>query len=311
VGINEYADPSQNLAGCVNDVFLMSSLLQESGFAAEDIRIVLDHRATCAGVQERLDWLLDGAGAGDTRFFYYSGHGARLPSYGPGERVDRVQEALVLHDFDWSAGRAFTDEQFHTLYSQLPYELRFISMFDCCHSGGLTRAGGRRVRGMDPPDDIRHRMLRWDEKREMWVPREIAQPNPGFDKKFNPDARTAGVHTTHRIGQAMSLRAEAPDKLKKRAAERGHQGPYLPVLIYASRDDQFAYEYQHGSIAHGAFTYSLVKTLRRDRRLKNPKLTFESLVTEVGAELAALGYEQQPSLVAPSAVAGLKVPLRP
>ena len=102
-----------------------------------------------------------------------------------------------------------------------------------------------------------------------------------------------------------------PARLKKLADSRGHKGPYLPVLVYASRDDQFSYEYQHGSVAHGAFTYSLVKTLRRDRRLKVPKLTFESLVDEVGKELAELGYEQQPSLVAPTAVAGMKVPLRP
>jgi hypothetical protein len=115
VGINEYADPSQNLEGCVNDVFLVSSLLQESGFAAEDIRVVLNDRATCSGLIDRLDWLLDGAAAGDTRFFYYSGHGAQVPQYGVGERIDQVQETLVLHDFDWSAGRAFTDEQFHAL----------------------------------------------------------------------------------------------------------------------------------------------------------------------------------------------------
>ena len=312
VGVNEYADPEQNLQGCVNDVFLMSALLQESGFAAEDIRIVLDARATCQGVRDRMEWLLDGAAAGDTRFFYYSGHGARMPAYGPGERIDRVQETLVLHDFDWSAGRAFTDEQFHALYSQLPYELRFVAMFDCCHSGGMTRAGGRRVRGMDPPDDIRHRMLRWDGKREMWVPREIEAPNPAFDKKFNAAAGGGGgMNITHRLGQAMSLRTHDPARLKKLADSRGHKGPYLPVLVYASRDDQFSYEYQHGSVAHGAFTYSLVKTLRRDRRLKVPKLTFESLVAEVGKELAELGYEQQPSLVAPTAVAGMKVPLRP
>src|SRR5262249_19135304 len=31
VGINEYPDPGNKLEGCVNDVFLMSSLLQEHG----------------------------------------------------------------------------------------------------------------------------------------------------------------------------------------------------------------------------------------------------------------------------------------
>ena len=70
VGINEYARPGQDLEGCVNDVFLMSALLQESGFAAEDIRIVLNNRATHQGVRERLEWLLEDAKDGDVRFFY-------------------------------------------------------------------------------------------------------------------------------------------------------------------------------------------------------------------------------------------------
>jgi hypothetical protein len=311
VGINEYADASQNLEGCVNDAFLMSALLQESGFEAEDIRVVLNERATSDGLRERLEWLLDGAKAGDTRFFYYSGHGAQMSAYGLGERVDRVQETLVLHDFDWSAGRAFTDEQFHALYSQLPYELRFVAVFDCCHSAGMTRAGGRRVRGIDPPDDIRHRMLRWDAAREMWVPRDFRPPNPGFDKKFNAERSQGQSIITHRLGQAMELRAHDRAAFKRQAEKRGHKGPYLPVLLYASREDQFSFEYQHGSIAHGAFTYCLVKALRRDRRLKTPRLTFDTLVGAVRDELAELGYEQEPTLVAPSEVKRLKVPLRP
>lgn len=309
VGINEYALPGQNLEGCVNDVFLMSALLQESGFKAEEIRIVLNDRATSGGVRDRLDWLLEDAKEGDTRFFYYSGHGAQLPEYGPGERVDRVQETLVLHDFDWTEKHAFTDDEFHGLYSQLPYGVRFMSVFDCCHSGGMTRAGARSVRGIDPPDDIRHRMLRWDGAREMWVPRQFASPSPGYEKKFNAARGNASSPVTHRLGQALALRALGPAALKLRAARLGHKGPYLPTLVYACREDQYAYEYQHGSIAHGAFTYSMVKTLRRDRRLKTPRLTFESLVAQVGDELAALGYEQAPTLVATSTAAKMKVPL--
>ncbi len=308
VGVNEYADAAQNLSGCVNDAFLVSAMLQESGFDAGDIRMVLNDRATCAGVRDRLEWLLDGAKAGDTRFLYYSGHGAQMPAYGVGERVDSVHETLVLHDFDWTAERAFTDEQFHALYSQLPYELNFVAMFDCCHSGGMTRQPGRRVRGVDAPDDIRHRMLRWVPEREMWVPRDFKAPSPGFDRKFNAGPR-ALTPSTHRLGQAMSLRAHDGAAFKRLAEARGHKGPYLPVLMYASREDQFSFEYQHGAVAHGAFTYCLVKTLRNSRRLGTP-LSFESLTAQVGRELAELGYEQDPTLVAPSHVKTMNVPLR-
>jgi metacaspase-1 len=270
VGINEYARPGQDLEGCVNDVFLMSALLQESGFAAEDIRIVLNNRATHQGVRERLEWLLEDAKDGDVRFFYYSGHGAQLPGYGLGDQVDRLDETLVLHDFDWTPERAFTDDDFYALYSQLPYELRFVTIFDCCHSGSMARAAISKVRGVDPPDDIRHRMLRWDPEREMWVEREIESPNPQFERKLNSEKGTKEARRcSHRLGQAMDLRASPPKTLKREAAARGHKGPFLPVLIYASREEEFSFEYQHGSIAHGAFTYCLAKTLRRDRHLKN------------------------------------------
>lgn len=310
VGINEYAKPGQNLEGCVNDVFLMSALLQESGFAAEDIRIVLNDRATHQGVRERLEWLLGDAKDGDLRFFYYSGHGAQFPAYGLGDQVDRLDEALVLHDFDWTRERAFTDDDFYALYSQLPYGLQFVSVFDCCHSGGMTRASAAKIRGIDPPDDIRHRMLRWDGAREMWVERKIESPNPQFERKFSTAKaakNTTGI--THRLGQAMDLRAHSPAVMKREAAARGHKGPFLPVLICASREKQLSFEYQHGPIAYGAFTYCLVKTLRHDRRLKKPQLTFDSLISEVGRELAELGYAQKPTLVAPSEIKKLKVPL--
>ena len=315
VGVNEYADPSGNLAGCVNDSYLVSALLQESGFAAEDIRLVLNERATAAGLRERLEWLLDDAREGDTRVFYFCGHGAQVPVYGAGGTVESVHESLVPHDFDWSPERMFSDREFHELYSQLPYGLNFLTLLDCCHSGGMTRAPARRIRGISPPDDIRHRMLRWDAGHEMWVAREFASPNAAFDRHFNGNAQphaglSAEVRTTHRIGQCLELRG-ATDRqaFKAEAAARGHHGPYMPTLIYACQDDQFAYEYEHGAVSHGAFTYCLVKALRAARR--NGKApSFEALVAAVGAELKALRYEQTPLLTAPSHIRKQPVPLK-
>jgi len=167
VGINESPDAKNRLAGCVNDTFLMSSVLQEAGIEAENIRLVLDDRATAAGIKERVDWLLDGVRDGDRRVLFYSGHGAQLPTYGFGGRTDAVKECLVPWDFDWSEKTALTDDWFHALYAHLPYGCDFLAVFDCCHSGGMTRAGARRVRGLDPPDDIRHRALRWSVEHEM------------------------------------------------------------------------------------------------------------------------------------------------
>ena len=58
----------------------------------------------------------------DELFFFYAGHGAQIPSVGRDAEVDRsLDECLVPYDFDWSAARAITDDEFCALYSQLPY----------------------------------------------------------------------------------------------------------------------------------------------------------------------------------------------
>ena len=53
IGINDYPNPDDCLEGCVNDVFKMSSTLQEIGFKADDIRVLLNERATASAIRER------------------------------------------------------------------------------------------------------------------------------------------------------------------------------------------------------------------------------------------------------------------
>ena len=79
IGINDYPDPAQRLEGCINDVFTMSSVLQDCGVPPGAIRTCLDDRATTEGILGRMKWLLDDPKPGDELVFYYSGHGARIP----------------------------------------------------------------------------------------------------------------------------------------------------------------------------------------------------------------------------------------
>jgi len=51
IGINKYPNAGDQLEGCVNDTYLMSAMLQERGFAAEDIRVLLDERATADAIR--------------------------------------------------------------------------------------------------------------------------------------------------------------------------------------------------------------------------------------------------------------------
>jgi hypothetical protein len=310
IGINDYPDPANRLEGCVNDVFEMSAVLQECGFAPENIRVVLNDRATAAGIMERLAWLLEGAQDTADRVLFYSGHGAQIPQYGEKEEVDHLDECLVPWDFDWTREKAITDTQFHELYSQLPETARFLTVFDCCHSGGMTRDGGPRVRGLTPPDDIRHRLLKWNAKEGMWEERKLEPDNPDSRKWAGKGVPFAGENgATRKLGRAMDLRT-LPDKqynAMRDAFGDDHFGPFLPVILEACQDNQLSYEYRHGVTSYGAFTWVLTHAFREScKRARH--MSWEQLIRDVSRKLERMKYAQTPVLVGPGAVINKPIP---
>jgi len=312
VGIADYQDQSNNLEGPVNDVFNMSATLQELGFDADDIRIVLNDRATAAGIRERLKWLLADPRDGDQRVFFFAGHGAQIPGYGSSAEVDRLDECLVPYDFDWGQGRAITDDEFAALYSQLPYGTQFTAVLDCCHSGGIARAGGVRPRGITPPDDIRHRSICWDKETQMWLPRERFEKKKigakqgatgrGVKRAADRQAWVGESGAVQRLGRGTSLWLPSDSAYRRARKRNGHAGPYTPILLEACAEGELAYEYRHGVVSHGAFTFALCGALRdavrrRDeavRRKRKPTLmTFAALRDEVATRIGGVVTEPQ------------------
>lgn len=306
VGINEYPREADRLAGCVNDVFAMSAVLQECGFEPGEIRTCLDDRATAAGILSRLEWLLGDAQPGDQLVFYYSGHGARVPEYGEFDEPDRLTETLVPWDFDWTPETSISDEQIYGLYSQLPYETQLMLLFDCCHAGSMHRQSGAKARGISPPDDIRHRQLKWDIDNEMWVDRDFAPLN----KKFSPDNvandRFFGENrATLRLGRSAMLRHDSEDQYRSVVGAKKKQpiGPYLPLIIEACAENELSYEYRHGATSYGAFTFCLASLLREEKNI-----TYKDLVTKAGQRLRRLQYNQVPQILGPTIHMNAKVP---
>ncbi len=304
IGINEYPNVEDRLEGCVNDAFLMSEVLQECGFQPEEIRLVLDDRATARGILERIAWLLDEPLPDDQLVLFYSGHGAQLPTYGEGDRVDKKDETLVPWDFDWSEETCVTDDQIYALYSQLPYKTRLVMIFDCCHSGGIHR-GGPKAKGIEPPDDIRHRGMRWNPAIAMWEERDLREVNPAFSGDRETKRKFFGSGgETMRLGRGGIGRKDTGRQYSAaKRRRRGPVGPYLPLIVEACREDQLAYEYKHGVTSYGAFTYTLASTLRRTGRI-----TYQTLVKRAAGQLDDLGYEQVPQILGPSAVMRSSVP---
>jgi len=304
IGINEYPDPANRLDGCINDTFLVSAALQERGFEPQNIRALLNERATHDAIMERLHWLLDGAEDGHERVFFYSGHGAQIPAYGSEMEVDHLDECLVPWDFDWSDRTAIIDKQFYQLYSQLPYQTQFLAIFDCCHAGGMTRDGSSKVRGINPPDDIRHRILEWNTAKQTWAERKLPtrkQAIGGDKEKHEKYVGESGA--TFRLGRAMGLRGLSKRRFDQTRKLRGHEGPFMPVIFEACQEDQLASEYRDGVTSYGAFTFCMIKNLRRRSRS-----TFKGIVARTAGTLKDLGYDQTPQVVGPSDVIGTQIP---
>ena len=310
VGINEYPDPRNKLEGCVNDAFLMSSVLQECGFDAGEIRLVLNERATTEAILDRLHWLLDDVRDGDERMLFYSGHGAQIPEYGPQGEPDHVDECLVPFDFNWAPDHAITDKQFCEFYSQLPYKSHFVAVFDCCHSGGLTRDGGPRIRGLTPPDDIRHRALRWSSTEHMWVPREFPVINKSLADSSEGKAYLGRSGSLHRLGRSSTLRTLPRGTYNATRTAFGHYGPYLPILMEACQETEFSYEYRHGATSYGAYTFCLAQVLHENRQL-NRNLSYVELSRLTTAKLHRLKYNQTPALVGAKKLLSQDLPWAP
>ncbi|MEI4471300.1 caspase family protein [Frigidibacter sp. MR17.24] len=307
VGINDYPREADRLEGCVNDVYTISAALQDCGFQPEEIRLCLNDRATAAGILERMGWLFDGARAGDRLVFYYSGHGARMPRYGASGQPERMTEMLVPWDCAWTPETIVSDEQIHGLYSQLPYDTQALIMLDCCHSGGLHRQGSQRARGIEPPDDIRHRALKWDGETEMWVPRDFQRMNSSFSRSTRDAAAFFGRDgATERLFRATPLRNDSYtvyDKAQK--AADAPIGPFLPIIIEACKEAEFSYEYRHGVTSYGAFTFIVASLLRTV-----PGITFRQLVEMARQRLADLDYAQEPQVLGPGHLLDQPIPFR-
>jgi len=170
----------------------------------------------------------------------------------------------------------------------------------------MTRDGSRKVRGLIPPDDIRHRMLKWNKMEEMWEERDWKKEdliNENYGGTADERAEMMGRRgVTYRIGRGIQLR-ECLSKSESAGLVKQKKALYLPVLLEACGEEQLSYEYRHGTISYGAFTYSMVKNLRA-----SPAITFRSLIMRTSETLRTLRYDQKPQMVGPANVLRSRVP---
>jgi hypothetical protein len=159
IGIDDYA--TKPLYGCVNDIDAVQRLLLDRrvGIAKGSIKrlasahknakhetTIADTSATLAGLRAALAELGSQKVAEDDHvFIYYSGHGARVPVFGPDNQI-YYREALVPVDFDAQPDKyqLLFDFELNRLIAAVTARTPAVTIcLDCCHSAGATRAPER------------------------------------------------------------------------------------------------------------------------------------------------------------------------
>ena len=144
-------------------------------------------------------------------------------------------------------------------------------------------------------------MLRWNKAEQMWEERDLRNLNPNFGGDRAVRQKYMGRNgSTKKLGTAMSLR-EKQTATQYRKAPPERRGPYMPVVLTACEEGGYAYEYHHGTIGYGVFTYALAKEFRRAQPARQTTVSFTELSERVNATMKTLRYDQISEVKGPKA----------
>jgi len=149
IGINTYVPEKQtdksrgstwiNLDGCINDADAMKSVLETRyGFPGQNIVVLTNKEASRNNILNNLETLAQESKKGDIVFIYYSGHGSQVRNSLSSEQ-DKRDEAIVPSDAAEGAPY-IRDKELAPVYNKILDNGAMLTLvFDCCHSGSLTR----------------------------------------------------------------------------------------------------------------------------------------------------------------------------
>ncbi|PWY92191.1 hypothetical protein BO70DRAFT_357336 [Aspergillus heteromorphus CBS 117.55] len=194
---------------------------------------------------------------GDIVYIHYSGHGARVKSIFQDLKTDIFDEALVPPDIG-NGGRYLRDVELACLIQRMTDKGLVVTVvFDCCHSGGLSRGrfDRNRIRGIGKVD---HTILERDVSSFSEDELRPVARSPGF--------RGVTVQNNWLLGS------------------RCH------VFLAACQSQQVALEYDDVDASTGLLTHFLIQSIRKASR----PLTYRQLYNVMTPQIAA--YAQQVTL---------------
>jgi hypothetical protein len=271
------------LGGCVRDInkvydFLTTrvgvqpaNILKLTATAGQDRPLEPQNQwPTYRNIYQAFTTLAQQVQPGDQVYFQYSGHGGRTRTMFPDlKQADGFDEAIAPLDIGkpgdpWA--RYLRDVELHTLIEQLKAkDVRLTMVFDCCHSGGITRGDvavtGVKARGLSAPD-------------------ESTMP-PSDSLLGDLTALTTGW------GAGSTATRSVQTETSWLFEPKGY------TLFSACRSNESAFEavFQDGE-SNGALTYWLLDTLNK----AGPRTTWQMVADRVGAKVHGQFERQTPML---------------
>lgn len=156
IGIDKYPQLSRRyqLHGCVNDAALMANILENNyGFPREQITVLRDGEATRQDILAAMDTMFALVQENDIVVVHYSGHGSQMRDR-ENDEPDGLDETIVPYDSGRGRrpNRDITDDEIYLRLLPLARITPYVTLiFDCCHSGTITRdAFGTNSRWVEP-----------------------------------------------------------------------------------------------------------------------------------------------------------------
>lgn len=255
---------SEWLTGPNNDALMMQAYLREEApvrFAPEDIRVlatgleIAQAEPTLAAIRAEMARLADVAAPGDFVLLHFGGHGIEQPARFPDQEVDGRDQVFMPKDVQrmtralghWPNG--YVDKDIKEDITAIRRKGAFVwAIFDCCHSGTITRAldavpAGEVSRKIDP--------RRYDIPPDMWSP----------------------VRT-----RALTLQDHAPRSIFGAAGSVGQESDLGPlVAFFAAQTTEETPElplppFSDDALQMGLFSFTVLSKLR-----ENPQMSYRQL----------------------------------
>ncbi|KZS42506.1 hypothetical protein AWE51_03425 [Aquimarina aggregata] len=143
IGINKYT--TSPLQQCVGDVTKIESYLNtlQSNYDNVSIKKLINSSATKGNIVDSIQTLQANATDNDVVFLYYSGHGALEQSSNRfSDAHSGTIECIVCYgdEEEKSGTYLLADKELRYLFSKFKNDPNLITVFDCCHSGDITRS---------------------------------------------------------------------------------------------------------------------------------------------------------------------------